>query len=411
MASITRTAIALLLPLWLLVVGARADERAAPAIRPPELVTVRFDVSVPSATPADGTPFIAGSPAQLGGWKPDGLALRREGDRFVAELRLPPGPFEWKVTLGAWERCETNADGGERANREAIAAEGAVLRAEVLRWRSGEEKPPSTMTGDVRVVGPVGGPRGGEETRVEPRMLTIRVPSGYVDPANAERRYPVIYFLDGQNVFDRATSFSGVEWGADEAHDRLVAEKAIEAAILVGIPNSPKRMDELTFVRDASRNAGGEGDAFLRWLVDEVKPTVDRLYRTRPDRASTTLVGSSLGGLFALEATARRGDVFGRAIAMSPSLWWADEELLTRWSAPGFSLPDPIALWFDMGTAEQRAVPDGHVERARRLEALFKGRPGIRSVIDEGAKHHESAWAARLPEALRWTLGERSAAR
>jgi predicted alpha/beta superfamily hydrolase len=89
---------------------------------------------------------------------------------------------------------------------------------------------------------------------------------------------------------------------------------------------------------------------------------------------------------------------------MSPSLWWADEELLRRWSAPGATLPDPIALWFDMGTAEQRAVPDGHVERARRLEALFAGRTTVRCVIDDGAKHHESAWAARLPAALRWTM-------
>jgi predicted alpha/beta superfamily hydrolase len=72
-----------------------------------------------------------------------------------------------------------------------------------------------------------------------------------------------------------------------------------------------------------------------------------------------------------------------------------------------FTKTNHIPKLFDMGTAEQRAVPDGHVERARRLEKLFAGRAGVRSVIDEGAKHHESAWAARLPDALRWTLGER----
>ena len=394
MDSLTRMAIALLLPLCLLALGFERDARAA------ELVEVRFEVSAPPTTPADGRLFVAGSPTELGGWKPDGVAMRREGDRFVAAVRVPAGPFEWKVTLGSWDRCETNADGSERTNRASVAAEGTLLRAEVLRWRSGSEPISSTMTGDVRMVGPLGG----EASGIEPRMLTIRVPSGYADRANAERRYPVIYFLDGQNVFDRATSFSGVEWAADEAHDMLLGEGAIDAAILVGIPNSPKRMDELTFVRDASRDAGGGGEAFLRWLIDDAKTTVDRMYRTKSDRASTTLVGSSLGGLFALEAVARRGDVFGRAIAMSPSLWWADEELLRRWSAPGATLPDPIALWFDMGTAEQRAVPDGHVERARRLEALFAGRTTVRCVIDDGAKHHESAWAARLPAALRWTM-------
>jgi predicted alpha/beta superfamily hydrolase len=237
------------------------------------------------------------------------------------------------------------------------------------------------------------------------------VPKGYDDPKNAERRFPVLYMLDGQNVFDASTSFAGVEWRADETVDDLATAGTIEPSIVVAIPNSPARVDELTFVpakgEGPLRAGGGQGEAMLRWIVEEVKPAVDAAYRTKPGRESTAIAGSSLGGLFTLEAVSRRGDVFGRGIAMSPSLWWAEEELLKRWTERPAERPKNVRLWIDTGTDEGRGDPAAHVARARRLGELLKEDPGVTLLIEEGGKHHESAWAKRLPAAMTWALGIR----
>lgn len=365
-------------------------------------VEIRFRVVAPADTPPDAVVFVSGDAAALGGWRADGLRLSREGDAWVGRATLPGGRFEWKATLGTWERCEVAADGAERPNRVDRAAEGAVVAATVARWRSGApERRASTATGDVRIEGPIA-----SDSSIAPRSVLVRLPRGYDDPANAARRYPVLYLLDGQNLFDAATSFAGVEWRADETVDELVATGAIEPTIVVGIPNSPARVDELTFagtVGDGPITAGGgRGAEMLAWIVERVKPRVDAAYRTRPARDATTIGGSSLGGLFTLEALARRGDVFGRGIAMSPSLWWANEELLRRWSERPAERPQPIALWIDTGTDEGRGDPAAHVARARRLGALFADDASVRLVIADGGRHHESDWSRRLPDALRF---------
>jgi predicted alpha/beta superfamily hydrolase len=368
-------------------------------------VEVRFRVVAPAETPADAVVFVSGDAAALGSWRADGLRLVRDGDAWVGRATLPEGRFEWKATLGTWDRCEVAADGGDRPNRVDRAVEGAVVEATVARWRSGApERRASTATGDIRTEGPIA-----SDSTIAQRSVLVRLPRGYDDPANAERRYPVLYLLDGQNVFDAATSFAGVEWRADETVDALVDEGAIEPTIVVGIPNSPARVDELTFVAAVGDGpitaGGGRGAEMLAWIVERVKPRIDGAYRTRPGREATTLGGSSLGGLFTLEALARRGDVFGRGIAMSPSLWWAGEELLARWTEHPAQRPRPVALWIDIGTDEGRGDPAAHVARARRIGALFADDASVRLVVVDGGRHHESDWSRRLPDALRFLFG------
>jgi predicted alpha/beta superfamily hydrolase len=371
---------------------------AAFAAVPPAATSVRFRIEVPKTTPADAVVHLAGSSSALGGWKADGVRLARDGEHWTAVVELPPGRVEWKATLGTWERCEVLADGSERPNRVVeVGAEPLLVEAVVALWRT---PPASTATGDIRVLGPVPS----QSDRIEGRPIQVRVPADYDRPEAKDRRHRVVYMLDGQNVFDAATSFAGVEWRADETVDALLAAGAIEPVIVVAIPNSPRRMDEMTFDRDVARGAGGDGDQFLAWILDDVKPLVDSTYRTLSDRDGTILVGSSLGGLFALEAVARRSDRIGRAIAMSPSFWWADEAFLKRSTGSDARRPEPIALWIDTGTDEARNAPDGHVDRARRFGRIFEGVPTVRTMIVDGGRHHESAWAARLGDALRFVL-------
>lgn len=224
----------------------------------------------------------------------------------------------------------------------------------------------------------------------------------------SDRRYPVIYFHDGQNVFDDRTSFVG-EWEADETLERLASE-GIEA-IAVAIPNGGEaRMDdynpwrEKNFLRGHKGEVGGKGDAYMEWLVEEVKPLIDRSFPTQADRKSTGLVGSSMGGLISLYGILKYPEVFGLVGSMSPSVRWHDYGIVKMIEDGGMP---PARIHLDMGGREWR----GMTEDARRVrDALIdkgwvEGRD-LHYVEERYAIHREDAWARRLPDALRFLLAE-----
>lgn len=219
------------------------------------------------------------------------------------------------------------------------------------------------------------------------------------------RRYPTVYFNDGQNVFDERTANAG-EWQADETLEMLSAE-GLEA-IAVAVPNSAARMDEYNPWRGPNvRNpgapeVGGLGETYLEWLVGSVMPLVDRSFPTSTEREATGIVGSSMGGLISLYALMFEPRAFGFAGVMSPSLRWADYAAV-RMIGEG-KLPR-ARIHVDMGHNEW----SGMVDDARRLrDALVAAgwREGhdLEYVEDVAAGHNESAWAARLPDALRFLL-------
>ncbi len=224
------------------------------------------------------------------------------------------------------------------------------------------------------------------------------------------RRYPVLYFHDGQNVFDERTSNAG-EWHADETLQELAGE-GIEA-IAVAIPNGgTARMDEynpwrshppeIRHIKFLRGKVGGKGDQYLGWLVGPVKSLVDRSFPVRGGRAATGLVGSSMGGLISLYGLIARPRIFGLAGVMSPSIVWANYHVL-RLVKQG-KLPR-ARVHLDMGGKEWRGMlPD-----ARRLRDTLEARGWVlgrdlQYVEEPDATHDEEAWARRLPDALRFLL-------
>ena len=236
------------------------------------------------------------------------------------------------------------------------------------------------------------------------RELFVYLPPSY---ATSDRRYPVLYMHDGQNLFDRAISF-GEEWGVDRTMEEA-SRHGLEA-IVVAIPNTgDHRLDEYSPFRDSRRKGGGLGDRYLDFLVETVKPVVDRTFRTLPGRASTGIVGSSMGGLISLYGYFRSADVFGFAGVMSPALWFGDRAIFDFVEAAPFA---PGRIYLDVGTREGSAAL---VDVARMRDLLVrKGyRPGrdMVYVVDEGAAHHEHAWGERLGRALEFLIGTRQPAR
>ena len=235
--------------------------------------------------------------------------------------------------------------------------------------------------------------------------MLVYLPVGY--SRFSRRRYPVLYLQDGQNVFDAATSFAGVEWGVDETAQRLIRRKLIEPPIIVAIANTGEdRIHEYAptpGVIDSSakrkKRSKGLARKYGRFLIDELKPYIDKKYRTKPEAEFTGLGGSSLGGLLTLSLGLWLPNVFTRLIVMSPSIWW-DDCVIYRMVEDVDPKP-PLKIWLDTGTNEPgweraRGLRDRLVEKGWRLNDDL-----IYSEF-EGSDHSEGAWAMRVDPALRF---------
>lgn len=229
------------------------------------------------------------------------------------------------------------------------------------------------------------------------RSLIVYLPPGY--DARQARRYPVLYFHDGQNVFDKATSV-GDEWHVDETAQALIDAGEIEPLIVVGIYNTGvHRIDEYT--PTATPKGGGHADAYGRMLVEEIKPFIDREYKTLPGAASTGLAGSSLGGLLTMHLGLRYPTVFNRLAVVSPSVWWDNREIVREVEALPHKLT--LTIWLDAGTAEGQEVTDD--TRRLRDALVAKGwaeGDDLTYFEAEGGQHNEQSWAARVAPFLKF---------
>ena len=242
------------------------------------------------------------------------------------------------------------------------------------------------------------------------RMLRVWLPPRYDAPENQQRQYPVLYLNDGQNLFDAATSFTHVKWGADETADRLIRQEAIPPLIIVGIDNAQnQRMKEYVPYRSVSpRILRPRGKRYPAFVLNEVMPFMQSRYRVNRGPDNTGLGGSSLGALISLYTAIDRPGVIGRLLLESPSLFLSRRRLL-YYSRRFRQWPEKIFL--AIGTQEagredkdRQAVEDVlDLERILRSSGLDDKR--LRVTIDEGAVHHEREWAKRLPEALEFLFG------
>lgn len=236
-----------------------------------------------------------------------------------------------------------------------------------------------------------------------PRNVLVYLPPGY--GLDTGRRYPVFYMHDGQNLINPEDAFGGVAWGVDETAQNLILMNQIEPLIIVGIYNAgERRIDEYTPVKSTvgrMKGHGGKADFYGRMIIEELKPFIDKEYLTKPEREFTGIGGSSLGGLVSLHLGLKRPDVFSRVAVMSPSVWWANNQIIRETAKIGERLP--LRIWLDIGKREGSHIK--HQVRALKEILLANGwRKDLDFAYLEipGARHEESAWAARFDEVLRF---------
>ena len=266
----------------------------------------------------------------------------------------------------------------------------------------------------------------GSGQNVPPRNVEVWLPKEYT--ARPDRKFPVLYMHDGQNVFNPATSYTGVAWEADSTAEAMIGRGEIEPMIIVAVWNSPRRFAEYCpqrplaeapdSIRDQLMALRKDfqkelySDAYLRFLVDELKPHIDSAYRTLADRRHTAIAGSSMGGLISIYALCEYPEVFGAAGCVS-----------THWplgysnDTPGVAetlkayltahLPDASTghrIYFDHGTATLDALYEAHQQRIDQImrDKGYRAPDNWTTLRFEGAQHTESAWRDRLDGVFRF---------
>ncbi len=264
--------------------------------------------------------------------------------------------------------------------------DGNVLkRAEILPYFDFAKREAQHVVGDVRIV-----PQAWSPQLANKRDVLIYLPPSY---ATSEKKYPVLYMQDGQNLFDHLTAYAGQDWQVDETMERLSAEGY--EAIVVGIYHGgDARLNEYNPFPGKWHSLGNE---YIKFLCESLKPFIDRHFRTHTEPNATGILGSSMGGLISLYAFLSRPDIFGLCGALSPSLFVGRNAILKYARQAPFHVGK---IYLDNGTREPSARPLYEVLRAKG----YRERTDLKYVAEHGGKHTESAWARRLPGAIRFLL-------
>jgi pullulanase len=366
---------------------------------PGAVADTTFRVAVPDGTPPDAKVYIAGD---FQSWQPGNpdYQLEKKGENlWQITLPLVEGQaLQYKFTLGDWDHVEKGPEGQEMQNRLHKVTGGETLNLKVFRWAQGEKKP-STRSGNLQTLTVPG--------FLNDRRVWIYLPPGYEN--EPEKRYPVLYMMDGQNVFDDATSFAG-EWKVDETLEELIPAGRVAPLIVVAVDNGGDlRGNEYTPWPSEVRRYGGGGGEHLQIWVDTLLPYINANFRTLTGPQNTGLAGSSFGGLMTLYGAFWHPEVFGRCGAFSPSIMFAGNQIPDK--ITGSDKPD-VTLYMDMGTRETGNLKDGdgnglddNIDILRGVASLladqgFVGGWDLMVVEGDGHRHNESYWARRFPAAV-----------
>ena len=363
------------------------------------VIDMRAEIAAGRFDPRKARVGVRGGVAPLS-WDTTALASDPDGDgRYEVSVTFPRAPFGNQPVA---YKFKVEREGPPNSGWEEGRNRQLTLSAERQRLERVFDAPPDPIlparAGEIRTH------PGFPSRHVPARDVQVYLPPGY--GSGEGRRYPILYLHDGQNVFDARGV--GMEWQVDETAESLIRAEQIQPLIVVAIDNGQARTDEYTptfvdrTIPDGRRlRGGGKASLYARFLLEELKPFVDRTYRTRTDPASTATGGASHGGLVSLYLALEHPEVFGQALVMSPSAAWDDDVLIKRVRALPRKLP--VRFWVDVGAQEDPWLVGG----ARRLrEALaakgwIEGRD-LHFLEQPDGSHDEISWASRMPDALRF---------
>ena len=258
------------------------------------------------------------------------------------------------------------------------------------------------------------------------RTVRIYLPIGY---EASSKRYPVLYMHDGQNVFEENTATYGMSWKVRDTLDAMQNSSKQDGMIVVAVDSSDEldkmsRYDEYSpykaseavlklGIEEVLLKHGGEGNEYLAFICETLKPYIDGHYRTNPQRESTYLAGSSMGGLISLYGGIKYQQVFSSIGVFSPAFWFNYSAFFKLASEAEFGLP--MTIYMDMGTNEKRDgskvdFAEVYLSGSRDMKTLLEDKSNVSLfyVEGEGHEHNEIAWAERFPVFIRSILDHQS---
>lgn len=337
--------------------------------------------------------FVAGN---FNDWNPGDTSyqLKQENNQFLFELQnLNSSVYEFKFTRGGWGKEACNLFGNSLGNIVLQLSSDSTVYLTIEAWKDDfplKEKKHTALF-NVRLV----------DTAFyipqlnRSRKVMIYLPDGY---EKSLKHYPVLYMHDGQNLFDEFTAGYG-EWGVDECLDSLI-KKGKKACIVIAIDNGPKRLNEYNpFYFE--KFGKGEGEAYLNFIVETLKPFIDKNYRTLKNKENTIIAGSSMGGLISYYAFLKYPNVFGKAGIFSPAFWTADG---IKQMTDSLGENREGMLFFYMGGLEgEKYITD----MFKVCESIAKNSHSfIYTVIDEKGQHNEQAWRKWFAEFYLWITAD-----
>ncbi len=346
--------------------------------------------SIPASTPDNATIYVAGT---FNNWAAgnDDYTLTENGDgTYQITVNPAPGEVKFKFTRGSWATVEGNASGGFQPDH-VVDYSGTPLTVSfpILSWEDlgngGGDSGEGVMVFSDNFYMP---------QLQRNRRIWVYLPPDY---NTSNKNYPVLYMHDGQNLFDPALSFSG-EWMVDEALNTLFNE-GDHGAIVVGIDNGGgERINEYTPWPNPTYG-GGDGDAYIDFIVETLKPAIDQAYRTRSDRENTGIMGSSLGGLISMYGAIEHQDVFGKAGIFSPSFWFS-EEVYTH--ASNIGKQADMRIYLMAGEQESSSMVADLVAMYNTLMNAGFGEEEVLLLTHPDGQHSEWYWAREFPAAYEW---------
>lgn len=363
---------------------------------PGQAVPITVEVVVPPETPENSQVFIVGNSSPLGDWNPGLTPMEHTDDStWSFKFRVPEGAIvEFKITRGSWNTQAMFREDEIPDNVRFTAVEETLIVVRPVTWKDLAFKAGEGITGKVRYHKGLKGKGLNHE-----RDVVVWLPPSY--ESKPARRYPVLYMHDGQNVFDPSTSFIGYDWHVDEAADSLIRSGAIEEIIVVAIGNSPDRTLEYS---DSPL-----GRAYADFVVNELKPMIDKEYRTKPDAGNTGVMGSSMGGLISFLFAWWHPDVFTKAACLSSAFGHENNMLLDEVEEYKGEKKN-IRVYMDCGTVDLEArLKPGSDRMTEILEAQgYVQEKDWTYFVDQGAVHNERAWAGRVWRPLTFLFGVNS---
>ncbi|WP_282069382.1 TIM-barrel domain-containing protein [Olleya namhaensis] len=353
---------------------------------------------LPKDTPKEATIFISGDfEGWSGGHK--NYQLKQVNGQYQITLPKTEQRILYKFTLGSWDTSESSNTGEKIDNRiYKFNKPNDTIHVKISGWSHlFDTKEVSTASKNVSII---------SETFNIPQLNRKRRVWIYLPPDynTSKQDYPVVYMHDGQNIFDATTSGYG-EWNVDETLDKLFKDNL--KLIVVGIDHGDsKRLDEYSpWVN--STYGGGEGEAYVDFIVNTLKPYIDTNYNTKKDRSNTAIFGSSMGGLISHYAALKHPTVFGKVGVYSPAFWFAPE--VHPFTKSHANINDTKMCFLAGGKEGEKAGYDEISQTVTDMNSVISilkksGFPekNIQSKVVPEGKHNEALWSNNFAEAITW---------